>query len=147
MQYRGDTFNTPNLTGRKTGEDMTEKHNKGETQMIEQQLERIAVALNQIATVLTNAPGVRESIGSTSDLAIPAMQEAEEAPAPKKAKKAKEVEAPKEATTDDIAAALRAFVTKQGKDKAVAILKKYNAARLSEIKPEDFGAVLADLKV
>lgn len=113
--------------------------------MIEEQLKRIADALEALIP-LPNGRTVTAK-ESTSDLAIPAMQEAEETPAPKKSKKVKEVETPKEVTTDDIAASLRAYVTKNGKDGAVAILKKYGAARLSEIKPQDFGAVMADLKV
>lgn len=109
--------------------------------MIEEKLERIAVALEK----LVGGNNVSTPRESTSDLAIPAQQEAEQ-PAPKKVKK-KEAEAPKEITTEDIGAALRAFVTTNGKDKAVAILKSFNAARLSELKPEDFGKVLAALKV
>lgn len=108
---------------------------------IEQELKRIADALESI--VASNGPVPSKE--STSDLAIPAMQEAE-TPAPKKAKKAKD-EAPKEITMEDIGAALRAFVTTNGKDGAVRILKNYGATRLSEIKPEDFAKVLSDLKV
>lgn len=105
--------------------------------MIEEQLKRIADALERLIQ-----PTDRPAKESTSDLAIPVMQEAEQ-PAPKKAKK----ETPKEVTMEDIGAALRAFVTTNGKDKAVAILKGFNASRLSELKPEDFGKVLYALKV
>lgn len=107
--------------------------------MIEQILERIACALETIAYGKDGLPPNKPEAQPTSDAS------GQEPPAPKKGKK-KEPEASKEVTTDDIAAALRAFVTTNGKDKAVAILAKFKAARLSEIKAEDFAAVLAELK-
>lgn len=111
---------------------------------IESALERIAAALEAIAgRAQQRSPSKESEIDITTPVLPP---EPEEAPAPKKAKKVKE-EAAKDATVEDIAAALRTFVTAKGKDQAVAILKKYGAARLSEIKPGDFSKVLADLKV
>lgn len=121
--------------------------------MIEQQLQRIADALTQIATVLTNAPGVDAQIGMAPKevVEISIMPDVDPVPAaPKKTRAAKKTEAPEPAkavTLEDIGGALRAFVTKNGKDGAVRILKQYNAARLSELKPEDYGKVLADLTV
>lgn len=122
--------------------------------MIENTLERIANALEQIAAIgqfATKAP--------TGLVASPATEQIAEAlaEAPKpRARKAKAVEAeeapavlapaPAIITPDAIAAELRLFVTKFGTQKAKDLLTRFGANRVSEIKPEDFVPVMDALK-
>lgn len=118
---------------------------------IEQTLERIAESLNQIAMVMTHgAASVREASSQavpTGVLPSPAAVTEKKPKATKKSEAPAVVEAPVKAiTTEDVAAELRIFVGKNGKDKAVELLKKYNAVRISEVKPEDFGKLVNDMK-
>lgn len=47
------------------------------------------------------------------------------------------------ATYSDAAAAVTALAKAKGRDAAVAVLKDFGAAKLPDIKPEDFAAVIA----
>lgn len=49
-----------------------------------------------------------------------------------------------EVTYQDAAAAITQLSKVKGRDAAVALLKKYGASKLPEVKPEDFAAIVAD---
>lgn len=51
-----------------------------------------------------------------------------------------------EVTYQDAANAITALSKTKGRDAAVALLKKYGASKLPEVKPEDFAAIVADAK-
>lgn len=49
-----------------------------------------------------------------------------------------------EVTYQDAAAAITQLSKAKGRDAAVALLKKFGASKLPEVKPEDFAAIVAD---
>lgn len=51
-----------------------------------------------------------------------------------------------EVTYQDAAAAITQLSKVKGRDAAVALLKKFGASKLPEVKPEDFAAIVADAK-
>lgn len=126
--------------------------------MIEKTLERIANALESLAgingngKVATAAP--QETLGpaiGALDVPTPAAKkEKKEKPAPAPAAgtptPAAETAAP---TIQDVTAYLRKFVDKHGEkgtEKGKELLAKYKANRISEIKAEQYPAILKELK-
>lgn len=111
-----------------------------ENDMIEQDLKRIADALEAIAAHVTQ----KENL-----IALPSQVLPTDDPAPKK-------KAPKTPPTpaseakvvdlDSVTDALREVVQKKTPAKAKEILNKYGAAKLSELKPENYAAIYGDLK-
>lgn len=72
--------------------------------------------------------------------AVEAAPVAEEAPAPL----APAEEAPA-ATDEDVKTAILAYAGKHGKQAALAILERHGAARVRDLDPATYGAVLADI--
>lgn len=64
-------------------------------------------------------------------------EEADEAPAPKAAKAN---------TIDTVREALRAYAKKNGRDKALGVLKKFGVKSVQELKPKQFSDLIARLK-
>ena len=50
----------------------------------------------------------------------------------------------KPASLDEVRAALQAFTAKSGVPAGIELLKKYNAARISELEEQHYGAFIAD---
>lgn len=57
--------------------------------------------------------------------------------------KAETSEAKPAATYDDAAKAITSLAKAKGRDAAMAVLAKFGAAKLPDVKPEDFAAVIA----
>ena len=73
--------------------------------------------------------------------AVEAAPVVEEAPAPL----APAEEAPAAATEDAVKTAILAFAGKRGKQAAIDILSRHGAARVRDLDPSTYGAVLADI--
>lgn len=111
---------------------------------LEQEVGRIATALERIATA---AEGNE----------TPSPDPAAEAPAKKTAKKTtKKKEAPAaqpagdQPTEDDLRAVFQEYVGKKGNEEGTAALKelitRYGAAKIGEVKPEDYAAIIEEVK-
>lgn len=59
---------------------------------------------------------------------------------------AKKPEEPKQLTYDDVKAPFLALVKNKGREAGVALLKKFGAEKLPDVKPEQFQAVLDAIK-
>lgn len=77
--------------------------------------------------------------------AVEAKAPAVEAKAPAVEAPAVEAPAPAEKTLDDVKIALNALIKARGKDAVVASLAKFGVAKLSELKPAQYNAVIAEL--
>jgi hypothetical protein len=121
---------------------------------IENTMERIATALERLVGLQIPTPLTTLSVTPSEAASIlTAMEKDEAQPEKPKTRKAKVTEAPTASqpteapiTVEAIAAELRMFVTKFGAEKAKALLQRFAAARVSEIKPDDFQPVLSAIR-
>ena len=75
----------------------------------------------------------------------PALKAVSTAPEPDAAPVVEETPLAPEATEDAVKTAILAFAGKHGKAAAVAILARHGAARVRDLDPATYGAVLADI--
>lgn len=90
--------------------------------------------------IIQNTAAIRELIATLRNGAhapTPAEPEAEKAPV------ATPPATTKPATYEQAAKAITTLIKRRGRDAGMAILKQFNAARLPEVKPEQFAAVIA----
>jgi hypothetical protein len=115
--------------------------------------ELIAAISNGIPTTAQQVAAVVEEVKAEAPVKTEKKAKAEKAEAPKVEQAAtpepKEEAAPAaddapEVTYQDAAAAITALSKTKGRDAAVALLKKFGASKLPEVKPEDFAAIVAE---
>lgn len=98
---------------------------------LEARLESIDLSLKSIASALA---GGKPAAAPKGDTAKPA------------AEKPKAEDKPKGITYDDVKTPFLALVKSKGREAGVALLKKFNAEKLPDVKPTDFQAVLDAIK-
>ena len=109
-------------------------------------------ALALICRQVAERPGEKEDAESRTGPEAPAVGkdsavDAEPEKDSEPEKPAKQPEPEKKASLEDVRAVL-ATKSQDGKRKEVkALLEKYGAARLSEVKPEDYASILKDAEV
>lgn len=113
----------------------------------------IAAISNGIPTTAQQVAAVVEEVKAEAPAKAEKKIKPEKAEAPKVEQAAtpepKEEAAPAaddapEVTYQDAAAAITALSKTKGRDAAVALLKKFGASKLPEVKPEDFAAIVAE---
>lgn len=126
---------------------------------LEQAIQANTAALRDLIAAIANG------IPTTAQQVAAVVEEAKVEEKPAKKGKPEKTEAPKqevaatpepkeeaapvaddapEATYQDAAAAITALSKAKGRDAAVALLKKFGASKLPEVKPEDFATIVAD---
>jgi hypothetical protein len=144
-----------------------------DVKMLEPKIEDLASAVNaNTAAIRELIKAISNGVPTTAAQVAAVVEEVKaEAPAKTEKKaKAEKTEAPKaepaatpepkeeaapaadegpgepEVTYQDAAAAITALSKTKGRDAAVALLKKFGASKLPEVKPEDFAAIVAEAK-
>lgn len=126
---------------------------------LEQAIQENTAAINRLIAAITNG------IPTTAQQVAAVVEEAKVEEKPAKKGKAEKAETPKQevaatpepkeevapvaddapaVTYQDAAAAITALSKAKGRDAAVALLKKFGASKLPEVKEEDFAAIVAD---
>ena len=118
--------------------------------MLEKEIGRIADALERLATVAegNETPSPDPAVEAPADK----RKGSKKTPAKKTAKKEDPVAQPAgdQPTEDDLRAVFQEYVGKKGNEEGTVALKelitRYGAAKIGEIKPEDYAAIIEEVK-
>ena len=106
--------------------------------------QQVAAVVEEAAEVKAEAPAKTEKKAKAEKAKTPKVEQAA-TPEPKE-EAAPAADDEPDATYQDAAAAITALSKTKGRDAAVALLKKFGASKLPEVKPEDFAAIVAEAK-
>ena len=116
---------------------------------LEQEVGRIATALERIATAAegNETPSPDPASGGPSEV-VPAKKTTKKKTAKKTSTPA--ASAADQPTEDDLRAIFQEYVGKKGNEEGTAALKelitRYGAAKIGEVKPEDYAAIIEEVK-
>lgn len=118
--------------------------------MLENEIKKLTDAVVQLTTVLQSQPGpvatLDQSIPVTSKSQVPDItgQQSTGAAAVADIFGTETSQTPPAPTIDDVRTTLVAYLEKNGDQKALALLKKYGANKVTELKETDYAKIIAD---